>query len=214
MTGTGDIIDNYLLWELCKKEGIGEKIVEASDGEKLEEVVGKVKRKYREKDYSLEEKMDRVREVSSNPGHKVKMFEYCSWEKETVKVDDLGTTLPHAMSLPPEVISGSLLDVVEFVREADPEECRSIEYIMGLKQAPEVLNEFLPTVITPGNIIRRQDRMSKAYGEKNWEIEAVWGAIHDGNHRTVAKILANDLKEIECYVGRPSSDKIYEHVKL
>lgn len=44
--------------------------------------------------------------------------------------------------------------------------------------------------------------MNKAHGEKNWNIEDTWGIINDGNHRAIAKILADDLDEIEFYVGR------------
>lgn len=209
------ILDNYLLWELCKQQDIQRRIIEGSfDRQEIKKIVEKVRQEYRENDYSLDEKFNQVRVVSSNPDHKVKMFEYCSWEKETVKIGDLGTTLPNAMGLPPEVISGTLPEVVEFVKEADPEEYRSVKYINCLKDVSEVLNGFIPNVITPASIIRRQDRMRKHHGEKDWNIEDTWGAIHDGNHRTVAKILADDLEEIECYVGRPATDKIYEHVEL
>lgn len=216
MKSTGDVIDNFLVWELCKQQGIRSMIIEGSaDGEELkEEIVEKVRQEYREKDYDYDKKISRVREVSSNPDHKVKMLEYCSWEKETVNVDDLGTTLPHAMGLPPEVISGSLPEVLDFVSEADPDEYRSLRYIMSLKEMPEVLDEFLPTIISPGKIIRRRDRMNKQHGERDWDIEDTWGAVHDANHRLVAKILAEDLEEIECYVGRPLSNKIHKHVKL
>lgn len=215
MTDRGVVLDNYLLWEICKQQDIRRRIIEdSSDRQEIKKVVEKVRQKYRENDYSLDEKFNQVQEVSSNPEHKVKMFEYCSWEKEKINIEDLGTTLPNAMGLPPEVISGTLPEVIEFVRGADPEKYRSIRYIKSLKEAPEVLNEFLPNIITPASIIRRQDRMKKQHGEKDWNIEETWGAIHDGNHRTVAKILANDLEEIECYVCRPSNDKIYDHVEL
>ncbi|MFB6100887.1 MAG: hypothetical protein ABEK16_06490 [Candidatus Nanohalobium sp.] len=210
------VIDNYLVWELCKQQDIKRKIIDGSpDGEELKkEIVDKVRKEYKEKDYDLDEKLDQVNKLHSNSDHMVKMFEYCSWTKETVSVEDLGTTLPHALDLPPEVISGTLQEVIEFVREEDPEEYQGIRYINSLKEVPEVLDEFLTIVISPGKIIRRQDRMNKVHGEKDWNIKETWGAVHDANHRTVAKILANDLEEIECYVGRPSTDKIYEHVRL
>lgn len=216
MSDAEETIDNYLVWELCKQQDIQEVIMEASlDGEELkQEIVGKVRQEYLAKDYDRGEKIEKIREISGNSEHKTKIFRYCSWEKETVKIEDLGTTLPHAMGLPPEVISGKLPEVVKFVKHADPEEYRSIKYIKSLEQVPEVLNEFSTTVISPGRIIRRQDRMNKAYGDDDWSIEDAWAAVHDGNHRTIAKILAEDLEEIECYVGRPSTDKIYEHVKL
>lgn len=216
MTGTGDVIDNFLLWELCKQQGIQRKILEGSaNGEKLkQEIVDEIRQEYLAKDYDRGEKIEKIREISGNSEHKTKIFRYCSWEKETVKIEDMGTTLPHAMDLPPEVISGRLPEVVKFVKQADPEQYRSIKYIKSLEQVPEVLNEFSTTDISPGRIIRRQDRMNKAYGDDGWSIEDTWAAVHDGNHRTIANILAEDLEEIECYVGRPSTDKIYEHVKL
>jgi hypothetical protein len=210
------VIDNYLLWELCKQQNIKRKIIDGSpDSEELKkEIVDKVRQEYKGKDYDLDEKLDQVNKLYSNSDHTVKMFEYCTWNKETVKVEDLGTTLPHALDLPSEVISGSLPEVLEFVRGEDPEEYRGIRYINSLKEVPEVLDEFLTIVISPGEIIRRQDRMNKVHGEKNWNIKETWGAVHDANHRTIAKILAHDLEKIECYVGRPSTDKIYEHVQL
>lgn len=203
MTVSEDVIDNYLVWELCKEEGIQRMIIEGSlDGEELkEEIVEKVKREYREKDYDLDEKKDLLRELDSNPEYRIEIFEGCSWEKETVKVEDLGTTLPRAGDLPPEVITGSLPEVVEFVREADPEKYQSVKYIQSLKQVPEVLNEFLPWILTPGNRVGKRDRMNKIHGEKDWDIENTWGMINEGNHRTIAKILANDSKEVECYIG-------------
>jgi len=206
-----NVLDNYLLWELCKQQNIKRKIIDGSpDGEELKkEIIDKVKQEYQKKDYDLNEKLDQVKS-----DHMFKMFEYCSWSKETVKVEDLGTTLPHALDLPPEVISGSLTEVSNFVREENPEEYRGIKYINSLKQVPEVLDQFLTIVISPGEILRRQDRMNKQHGERDWNIESTWGAVHDANHRTIAKILAHDLEEIECYVGRPSNDKIYKHVKV
>ncbi|MFB6114934.1 MAG: hypothetical protein ABEK04_01470 [Candidatus Nanohalobium sp.] len=214
MTAEEDVIDDYLVWEICKQRGVKKEIIEGSmNEEELKEEVVEVRKEYQERHYDLEGKIDQVRRLSSNPDHKVKVFEYCSWDTETVKVEDLGTTLPHAMGLPPEVISGSLSEVMQFVREADPEKYRSVSYINSLKEVPEVLNQFSTTVVSPGSILRRQERMKKAYGVKNWNIQEVWGAVHDANHRTVAKIIANDLEEIECFVGRPSNDKIYDHVE-
>lgn len=215
MTDTEKVIDNYILWELCKKEGIKRKIIDGSpDGEELKKEIDKVRQEYQEEDYDLDEKLNQVNKLYNDSEHMFKMFEYCSWDKETVRVEELGTTLPHALDLPPEVISGTLPEVLEFVREEDPEEYRGIKYINSLKQVPEVLDQFLTVVISPGKIIRRQDRMRKQHGEKDWNIKDTWGAVHDANHRTIAKILANDLEEIECYVGRPSNDKIYKHVEL
>jgi len=209
------VIDNYIVWELCKQQNIQQKIVEGpNNGEKLKERVEKIRHEYQEADYSFGDKIDRVRKLSSNPDHMCKMFEYCSWTKETVEVEDLGTTLPNAMGLPPEVISGSLPEVLQFVRDVDPREYRSVRYINNLKEVPEVLDEFLTTVISPGKLIRRRDRMNKVHGTKNWRIEDTWGAVHDANHRTVAKILANNSEAINCYVGRPSSEKIHQHLKL
>ena len=216
MSDTGDVIDNYLVWELCKQQDIKRKIIDSSpDGEKLKkEIVDNVRQEYQEKDHDLDEKLDQVNKLNSNSEHMLKTFEYCSWTRETVRVEELGTTLPHALDLPPEVISGTLPEVIEFVKDENPEEYRGIKYINSLKQVPEVLDEFLTIVISPGNIIRRQDRMNKAHGEKNRNINETWGAVHDANHRTIAKILANDLEEVECYVGRPSNDKIYSHVEV
>ena len=198
-------IDDYLLWELCKQQDIQRMIVECSlDGNKLkEEIVEKVEQEYREKDYDLDEKIDLLRKLDSNPRFRIKIFKECSWNKETVKVEDLGTTLPRAGDLPPEIITGMLPEVVEFVKKADPEEYQSVKYINNLKQVREVLNEFLPWVINPGNRTSKRDRMNKVHGERDWDIEDPWGMVNDGNHRIIAKILANDLEEIECYVGRP-----------
>jgi hypothetical protein len=216
MADIENVVDNYLLWELCKQQNIKRKIIDGSpDGEELKkEIVDKVKQEYQEKDYDLDEKLDQVNKLNSNSEHMLKTFKYCSWARETVRVEDLGTTLPHALDLPPEVISGSLPEVIKFVREENPEEYRGIRYINSLKEVPEVLDEFLTVVISPEKIIRRQDRMRKQHGDKNWDIKDTWGAAHDANHRTIAKTLANDLEEIECYVGRLSNDKIYEHVEL
>lgn len=198
-----DAIDNFLLWELCKQQDIQRKIVEESpDGEKLKnEVVEKVRQNYHARNYDLSEKMELLRELDGNPEYRSKIFRNCSWRKETVKIEKLGTTVPRAGDLPPEVITGTVKDVVEFVRKADPGEYQSVHYINCLKEVPEVLNEFLPWVVTPGNRTSKEDRMNKVHGQKNWYITDTWGMINDGNHRTVAKILANDPKELECYVG-------------
>ncbi len=203
MTATENAIDNYLIWQLCKQqEDIQRKIIEGSHDEELKEIVEKVRQQYREKDYDRGEKINLLQELDSNPGYRTKIFEDCSWRKETVKVEDLGTTLPRFGDLPPEVISGTLSDVVEFVKEADPKEYRNVRYITRLKEVPKVLNEFYPWVITPGNRASKRDRMNKVHGKKDWDIEDTWGMINDGNHRAIAKILANDSEEIECYVGR------------
>ncbi|MFB6213427.1 MAG: hypothetical protein ABEJ07_02615, partial [Candidatus Nanohaloarchaea archaeon] len=153
MTATEESIDNYLLWELCKQQDIQSRIAESSaDGEELkEEIVEKVRKEYQKKDYNLEEKKNLLRKLDSNPDYRLEVFESCSWRKETVNVEDLGTTLPRAGDLPPEVITGTLPEVVEWVKNADPEEYQSVKYIMALKEVPEVLNEFLPWVVTPGN---------------------------------------------------------------
>jgi len=202
-------IDNYLLWELCKQEGIQEMILEgSSDGEELKEIVEKIRQKYQKKDYSLDEKKEKLQELDSNPDYRTKIFENCSWTKKTVNIKDLGTTLPRAGGLPPEVITGTLSEVVEFVEQAEPDEHQSVKYIKRLAEVPEVLNEFYPWVVTPGNRTSKRDRMNRVHGEKDWDIADTWGMINDGNHRTIAKILANDLKEIECYVGHRKDENI------
>ena len=202
MSAAGDAIDNYLLWELCKQQGIQGKIMEgSSNGEELrEEILEKVRKEYLENNYNRDEKINQIRELDNNPDYRTKIFKDCSWTKETVTVDDLGTTLPRAGDLPPEIISGSLKEVVDFVRDSDPEEYQSVKYIKRLKEIPEVLNEFYPWVVTPGNRPSKRDRMKKVHGEKDWKIADTWGMINDGNHRAIAKILPNDLEEIECFV--------------
>jgi hypothetical protein len=198
-------IDNYLLWELCKQQDIQKRIVGGSpDGEELkEEIIEKVKREYQKKDYSFEEKVNLLQELDSNPDYRLEVFKKNSWSKETVKVDDLGTTLPRAGDLPPEVITETLPEVVEWVKNADPEEYKSVKYIRSLSKVPEILNEFYPWVVNPGNRPSKRDRMNKVHSEKDWKIEDTWGMINDGNHRTIAKIIVNDSEEIECYVGHP-----------
>jgi hypothetical protein len=196
-------LDNYLVWQICKEqEDIQRKIIEGShDAEQLKEIVEKVRRDYRGKNYGRSQKMDLLRELDSNPDYRSEIFEECSWSKETVKVEDLGTTLPRFGDLPPEAITGSLQEVVKFVRGADPEKYKNVRYIMRLKEVPELLDEFYPWVVTPGNRLAKRDRMNRVHGEKDWDITDTWGIINDGNHRTIAKILANDSEEIECYVG-------------
>jgi len=197
-----DAIDNYLLWELCKQEGIQNMVMEGSAEEgKLKEIVEKVEMEYRENQYGLEEKKKKLRDLDSNPDYRLEVFENCSWRKETVKIEDLGTNLPRAGDLPPGIIAGKLSDVLEFVQQADPDEYQSVKYIMRLKQVPEVLNEFYPWILTPGKRKSKRDRMNGVHGEKDWDIKDTWGMINDGNHRTIARILASDSKEIECYVG-------------
>jgi len=51
-----DAIDNYLLWELCKQEGIQEMITGGSAEEELKEIIEKVRQEYQEEDYSLDDK--------------------------------------------------------------------------------------------------------------------------------------------------------------
>lgn len=205
MNAAEKAIDNYLLWELCKEQELQRMIVEGSpDKNNLkEEIVEKVNQEYREKGYDLDEKKNLLLEVDSNPEYRSKVLKENSWRKETVNVEDLGTTLPRAGDLPPEIITGTLTEVVDFVKEADPQEYKSVKYIKSLKEVPEVLDEFYPWVIHPGNRTSKRDKLNKVHGEKDWDIEDTWGMINDGNHRTIAKILANDLKEIECYVGHP-----------
>jgi len=205
MAGTEDVIDDFLVWELCKQQNIHKRIIEdSSDRKELkEEIVEKVKEEYLEEDYSLEEKMERLTELDDNPEYRSKILDEHSWNRETVNLEDLGTTLPRLGDLPGEVIAGSLLEVVKFVKEADPEKYRSVKYIESLKEVSEILHEFYPWVITPGNRPSKLDRMNRVHGEKDWDIEDTWGMINDGNHRTIAKILANESEEIECYVGRP-----------
>ena len=197
-----DAIDNYLLWELCKQKGIQNMVMEGSAEEgKLKEIVEKVEIEYRENQYGLEEKKKKLRDLDSNPDYRLEVFENCSWRKETVKIEDLGTTLPRAGDLPPGIIAGKLSNAIEFVQQADPDEYQSVKYIMRLKQVPEVLNEFYPWILTPGKRKSKRDRMNRVHGEKDWGIKDTWGMINDGNHRTIARILASDSKEIKCYVG-------------
>lgn len=80
-----------------------------------------------------------------------------------MKIEDLGTTLPRAGDLPPEIITGPLSEVLEFVKQAEPAEYQSVKYIMRLKKVPEVLNEFRPWVITPGKRQSKRDRMNKVH---------------------------------------------------
>lgn len=202
MTSSEEVIDNYLLWELCKKEGLKEKIIEGAPEEELLEEIERIREYYDRKDYSFEEKKEKLKELDHNPSHRIEVFQDCTWNREKVEVEDLGTTLPHAMGLPPEIISGSIPEVVEFVKKADPEKYQSVKYIHSLKEVPRVLNQFLPWIIHPGKILRKQEKMIEVHGEKNWEIKDTWGAINEGNHRTIAKILADDSKEIECFVGQ------------
>ncbi|PSG98849.1 MAG: hypothetical protein BRC29_01840 [Nanohaloarchaea archaeon SW_7_43_1] len=115
---------------------------------------------------------------------------------------DLGTTLPRFGDLPPEVITKTLSEVVNFIEKAEAEEYRNIKYIMKLKELHKATDQFPPWVITPGNRTEKIDRMNKLHGAKDWDIEDTWGMINDGNHRTIAKILATNSEEIECYVGR------------
>ena len=205
MNPSEEVINSYLIWQLCKQKGIQEMIIQGHPEKELREVIEKVREEYRSKNYSRSEKVEILWELDDNPEHRAEIFEDCSWSKETVKVEDLGTTLPHAMGLPPEVISGSIPDVIEFARSANPEEYRSVKYIEALKDVHEILDEFAPWVIHPGQVIRKRERMDREHGEKNWEIDSTWGAINDGNHRTIARIMANDLKKIKCYVGRPET---------
>jgi uncharacterized protein CbrC (UPF0167 family) len=204
MSVSGDVLDDYLVWELCKQQGVQEMIMEGSCGSESlkEEVVEKVRKEYREKGYSRGEKIDLLKKLDNNSKYRTGVFEDCSWSKETVSVEDLGTTLPRLGGLPPEVISGSLREVLDFVKNSDSEDYRSVKYIISLKEVPEILDEFPPWVVTPGNRASKLDRMKKVHGDKNWSIEDTWGMINDGNHRTIAKILADGLEEIDCYVGR------------
>lgn len=197
-------IENYLMWELCKQQDIQKEIAEGSpDGEELkEEVIEKVRQEYQKKDYSFEEKVNLLQELDSNPDYRLEVFKEHSWTKETVKIQELGTTLPRAGDLPPEIITETLPEVVKWTKEADPKEYRSVRYIRSLSEVPKVLNEFYPWVVTPGNRPSKRDRMNSVHGEEDWDIANTWGMINDGNHRTIAKILAGDLEEIECYVGR------------
>lgn len=199
-----EVIDNYLLWELCKQRGIQKMIKKGSaDGERLkEEIIEKVRQEYQEKDYSFEEKKRKLNDLDSNPDYRNRILEEHTWEKKKVDIEDLGTTLPRAGDLPPEIITSSLPEVVEFVKKIDPEEYQSLKYINNLKEVPEVLDEFLPWVVAPGKRKSKRERMNKVHGEKDWNIKDTWGMINDGNHRTIAKILANGSKEIKCYVGR------------
>ena len=202
MSVAEDAVDNYLLWELCRQEGIQEMIIEGSAGGKeLKEVVEKVRKEYREKDYSLDEKREKLRELDSNPDYRIKIFDNCTWTEKTVKVQNLGTTLPRLGDLPPEIITDTLSEVLEFVKKTDPDKYRSVKYIESLKEVSGVLNEFYPWVITPGKRQSKQDRMNRVHGEKDWDIAETWGVINDGNHRAIASVLASDLEEIECYVG-------------
>lgn len=203
MSVAEDAIDNYLLWELCKQQGIQKLITEGSTGEELKQIIEKVREEYQEKDYDRGEKMEKLRELDSNPEYRSKIFRENSWSREIVEVEALGTTLPRAGDLPPEAITGTLSEAVEFVKEADPEKYRSVAYIMSLKEVPQLLDEFLPWVVAPGNRESKRERMNKVHGEKDWDIVDTWGMINDGNHRTIARILANDSEEIECYVGHP-----------
>lgn len=197
------MLDNYLIWELCKQKGIQDEILaEASDDDLERKIIAKVREEYREKNYDPDEKMEKLKELDNNPEYRSKVYRDCSWSKEKVKVKKLGTTLPRFGGLPPEVISGTLPEVIEFVRKADPEEYPSVKYIMDLKEAPEVLNEFLPWIITPGNRHSKLERMNRVHGKNDWTITDTWGMINDGNHRAIAKILAEDKEEIKCYVGR------------
>ncbi|WEL23633.1 hypothetical protein [Candidatus Nanohalovita haloferacivicina] len=207
MTVTEEVIDNYLIWELCKQKDIQRKIMQGLDGRKLKrEIVEKVQEDYRSKAYSLSEKKELVREISSNPKYRLKNFEGCNWKKEKIEIEDLGPTIPRAGDLPPEVITGNIPKVAKFVEDADPEKYHSVRYIRKLAQYPEIINEFRPSVLSPGSTIRQIQKMNRVHGEKDWQIQETYGAIDDGNHRTTARILGEGLEEIECYIGHPKEE--------
>jgi hypothetical protein len=196
------VIDSYLIWEICKQRGLQEELIEGSiDAEQVSGIIENVKQEYQEKDYSFDRKVNKLKDLDSNPGYRLKIFKGCSWSKETVNIRDLGTSLPRAGDLPPEVISGSLSEVVEFVKDANSEEYQSVKYINNLKQISDALDQFPPWVVTPGNRQEKIERMNKVHGKKDWNIEGTWGMINDGNHRTIAKVIAGNLEEIECFVG-------------
>lgn len=203
-----EVIDSYLIWELCKQRGLQERIINgSSDSKKVSEIVEKARQEYQEKDYDQNRKVEKLKDLDNNPGYRLEIFEDCSWSKETVNIKDLGTTLPRAGDLPPEVISGSLSEVVEFVKKSDLEEYQSVNYIDNLREISNILGEFPPWVITPGRRQSKSDRMNKVHGEKDWSIADTLGMINDGNHRTIARIIAEDLEEIECFVGYRQNNK-------
>ncbi len=208
MDDTGEAIDDYLIWELCKQKGIHRMIEKDSeDGERiLEEVIDPVTKEYESENYSPEEKIDLIREISGNPSHKIEKFRNLSWEKGEASSLKLGTTLPRVGDLPPEIITGKLPEVVKFVENTDPQEYRSVEYIRNLVEVPEILNEFSALVISPGEIIRQPERMRRVHGKEGWEIAEVWGAVHDANHRTIARLIAEDHESVDCFVGRRPED--------
>lgn len=199
------VIDNFLVWQFCKKKCIQSKIIDGSLGKKeLRSIVAEVRKEYREKNYSYEEKIEKLKKLDNNPEYRLKVFEECSWRQERVNIRDLGTTLPRFGDIPPEVITKTLPEVVRFVENADPEKYKNVKYIKSLQKYPEILKKFQPWVITPANRPSKKERMNRVHGEKDWNIEDTWGMINDGNHRAIAKILANDSEELECFVGKRS----------
>lgn len=138
MNVSEEALDSYLVWELCKQEGIQAMIMDPSTGKgKLKEIVANVRGEYRMEYPGQDEKMRLLQELDSNPDYRSRVFRECFWNKETVKIDDLGTTLPRAGGLPPDIIAGDLSKVLNFVRKADPDEYQSVKYINNLKKSQD-----------------------------------------------------------------------------
>lgn len=146
----------------------------------------------------------KLRIIEARHTHRANRLAKCDWELKRYPIDDLGTVLPEMGDLPPEVLTGPLTAVAKYVADqTEKSECSSysVAYIAELAEFLEIVEQFPPLVIEPGNLQRTQKTMSQHYGPRGWDVDPMAGYIEDGNHRALATVLGGGRDELECYVA-------------
>lgn len=198
-----EVVNNYLLWEsakLCIRSLVIHPCVSQS---KIKRIIKNIRSGVKSNVLAFDDKLNLVRSFSPH-SDRVNLFANSSWTRKNHLICDLGTVLPECGDLPPNIITQSLSDVVEYVKKRldEPHNEKSVKYIHNLMKIPEILTMFPPIVIKPGNLQRNIKVMEKHYHTRNWNIYPALGYIEDGNHRAIAMTILRNQKSISCYVGR------------
>lgn len=199
------VVDNYLAWELAKHHIRSFIDNKSPPLDKLDDIAQKTKDLVKESNFSLEKKLEFVENIStSNIAH---LFKNCSWTMRDYPVRKLGTVLPVAGDLPPDIITESLPVVLKYIDKQRKEKNKenSVVYISNLMKIPGILAKFPVIVIEPGRLQRSEKKMEVYHGSGNWEVTQTKGYIEDGVHRAIALILLKGQEEIRCYLGRHPS---------
>lgn len=195
------VLNNSLTWQFGKKQ-IRARISNNSQqyGEMLEDLSNL--KEWIAEEYDFDQKIYIMKFRNPN---RADLIQECEWSRIKYPIQELGPVVPKFGGFPPEVITKSIPEIVEYIRNQESFEQeveQSIDLIFQYKKVEQLLSHYPPMVIEPGSKERNLDSMERCYNHRNWDIVDTKAYIEDGNHRAIAMALTDDTKKIECFVGQ------------